>query len=95
MKRIGRICQIIYCFVPLSALPSTYVFLVSYHVMRLAVLTVVGAAGKKGPKDVDSMSVSELKAFLDSMHVSHKGVLEKSELQERAKAAAEMLDAAE
>ena len=49
----------------------------------------MGAAGKK---DVDSMSVSELKAFLDSMHVSHKGVIEKSELQERAKAAAEMLD---
>jgi len=38
------------------------------------------------------MSVAELKQFLDSMHVSHKGVIEKSELKERAKAAAEMLD---
>jgi hypothetical protein len=49
------------------------------------------AGGFKG-KDVDSMSVEELKRFLDSMHVSYHGVLEKSELRERAKAAAEMLD---
>ena len=37
------------------------------------------------------MSVGELRQYLDSLHVSHAGALEKSELQEKARAATEMM----
>lgn len=42
---------------------------------------------------MEEMSVGELKSYLESMHVSHAGILEKSELREKAKAAAEMTGA--
>ena len=37
------------------------------------------------------MSVSELRSYLDGMGVSHAGVIEKSELREKARAAADMM----
>lgn len=44
-------------------------------------------AGRSYPvKDVDSLSVAELKAELDAMHISHGNILEKSELRDKVRA---------
>lgn len=37
-------------------------------------------------KEIDTMSVKELKAFLQSRYVDTRSILEKSELRDRAKA---------
>lgn len=48
-------------------------------------LWLVGQQGTQ-TKDVDAMSVSELKQALDAMHISHTGLFEKSDLREKVRA---------
>ena len=53
--------------------------------MKHSVYCICYCAGLGETRDVDSMSVLELKAALDSMHISHVGLAEKSELKDKVR----------